>query len=222
MKKIIMIAALTVAGFGIANAQGYNRIGLSYNNTQYNWGGDADDDDENFKLNGFGIDYIHGFRVSRALPMYVELGANVNFNFGNVLNEEEGNYSAKVKMQDINLQVPVNYTYKFAIADFFSIAPYAGINFKLHLSSRTKAEYKEHGVKGETDWVDLFSKDDMDDDTWNRFQMGWQIGVNFQYTKFNVGFQYGTDFIPAYSYKEDGYKERLNTGNLKITLGYVF
>ncbi len=37
--------------------------------------------------------------------------------------------------------------------------------------------------------------------TWNRFQMGWQIGVGFQYKPFYLGVQYGTDFIHAYSHK---------------------
>ncbi len=60
----------------------------------------------------------------------------------------------------------------------------------------------------------------------NRFQMGWQIGVGFEYQKYYLGVQYGTDFIPAYSHKfeYDGAtsKPKVNSQALKISLGYTF
>ena len=82
----------------------------------------------------------------------------------------------------------------------------------------------------EGDWVSVFDSAedamDGDDNTWNRFQMGWHVGVGFQYKPIYLGVQYGTDFIPAYSHKYtyDGESEtyKINTGNLKVTLGYVF
>lgn len=61
----------------------YNRIGLSYNNTHYGFN-DAygkDHSENNFGLNGIGIDYIHGFSVSSSLPLYIETGLNLDFNF---------------------------------------------------------------------------------------------------------------------------------------------
>jgi hypothetical protein len=58
--------------------------------------------------------------------------------------------------------------------------------------------------------------------TWNRFQMGWHVGVGFQFTPFYLGFQYGTDFIPTYSYDLGDGTYRINNGNLKITAAFVF
>ncbi len=56
-------------------------------------------------------------------------------------------------------------------------------------------------------WCNLFSdsKENMGDKdlTWNRFQMGWHVGVGFQYKPFYLGVHYGTDFIPAYKHKFD-------------------
>ena len=223
MRKFFIFVVLAIAASGVANAEGYNRIGLSYNNTSYRFSGYKGASDHNFSVNGFGIDYAHGFGLSRSLPMFIEVGGNVNFNFGNMFEDKNGSDYEIDRIQDINLQVPVNYVYRFDISDYFSIAPYAGVNFKLHLMTRTRYEEKYQGEKETEEWNSLYDKDFMGEEgTWNRFQMGWQIGVNFQYSAFSLGVQYGTDFIPTFSYNEDGYKEKINNGNLKLTLGYNF
>lgn len=249
MKKYLTLTALAVIYSGVAKAQfageynlskhegdykGYNRIGLSYNNDSYGFNKDAKDwfdTEKGTSLNGFGIDYIHGFSISSSLPMFLEVGGNVNFNFGNLFSDEEEyrgvKYEYRTKMQSINLQVPVNYVYRFNVADDFSVAPYVGLNFKLNLIGKVKgveeAWEEDEYEKNEEDWVNLYSKDDMEDiDTWNRFQMGWHIGVGFQYSKMYLGVQYGTDFIPAFSMSEDGDKPKINTGSLKINLAYSF
>jgi hypothetical protein len=229
--KVFMLAgALAVSAS--AFAQDYNMVGLSYNNTSYGFN-DAygrGHKDLNYSTNGIGIDYIHGFSVSKSLPMFVELGGNINFNFHSETEEEDG-YKATAKFQNINLQVPVNFAWRFNIIDDFSIKPYVGINFKLNLVSQNKAEYENpDGEKEDSKWISCFDKGeeamDGSEYTWNRFQMGWQIGVGFQYKPFYLGVQYGTDFIHAYSHKfeEDGEKwtPRISNGNLKLVLAYSF
>ena len=147
--------------------------------------------------------------------MFVETGLGFNAGFGT---ESEGDY--KQKMQNMNFKVPVNYVYRFNVADGITIAPYAGINFKLNVATKLRDEYD--GQK--SDWVSVFDKDKMgsDDLTWNRFQMGWQVGVGFSYDKYYLGIQYGTDFIPAYSHKFDGGTPKVNSSNLNIAVGYTF
>lgn len=226
----------------------YNRIGISYNNTHYGFN-DAygkNHSDLNFGLNGIGIDYIHGFSVSSSLPLYIETGLNLDFNFGSKKGDKEEAagywFQDKRNYSDINMQVPVNVAWKFAAGEDFSIAPYLGLNFKVHFSSRFKDKidtnvpedilsqigYSKSDLEG--DWISVFDSAedamDGDDETWNRFQMGWHVGVGFQYKPIYLGVQYGTDFIPAYSHKYtyDGESEtyKVSTGNLKVTLGYVF
>lgn len=244
-KAIVLAGALAVAGTSMA--EDYNRIAISYDNTSYGYNKDLkadEDEDPSFSTNGVGINYIHGFSLSNTLPMYLEVGGNINFNFYS--KSEDFNFGEKVtvknQFQNINLQVPVNFVWKFSIIDEFSIAPYVGLNFKLNLSSRNRgyAEYESGWEDQEEEdeakqWTNLFS-DDKDkgvgskDLTWNRFQMGWHIGVNFQYTNWNLGVQYGTDFIPAYShtFKADDideikeWKPAIHTGNLKLSIGYTF
>ncbi|WP_289823237.1 outer membrane beta-barrel protein [Muribaculum intestinale] len=221
----------------------YNRISVSYNNTHFGFNKEAGGSDSDFGLNGFGLNYIHGFSVSSTLPMFVETGLNLNFGFGSDTGDkyDSGDYwlQAKNKKQFINLQVPVNFAYKFAIADGVSVSPYLGLNFKFNLVGRMKAEIDygydpneydlddflyEIGVDKvsdlEGDWLSVFSKDDMGskDATWNRFQMGWHIGAGLQYNAFYLGVEYGTDFIPAFKYE----KAKVNSSDLKISLGYCF
>lgn len=223
---------------------GYNRIGISYNNTHFGYNKDAGGSDDNFSTNGFGIDYIHGFSLTQSCPIFLEVGLNADFNFGST--SEEGDKVTVYdywmrskytqKQQFINLQVPVNFVYRVKATEDFTIAPYVGLNFKLNLTGkfRNDAEietnitsdmldqmgYDESDLKEEGDWVSVFDKDEMggSDYTWNRFQMGWHVGVGFQYKPFFLGIQYGTDFIPAFKYE----KAKINTGNLKISLAYCF
>lgn len=231
--KVFMLAgALAVSAS--AFAQDYNMVGLSYNNTSYGYN-DAygkEHKDNNFSTNGFGIDYIHGFSVSKSLPMFVEVGGNVNFNFYSETEKEDG-YKDTNKFQNINLQVPVNFAWRFNIIEEFSIKPYVGLNFKLNFVSKSKSIWEDpDGEKEETEWLNYFDKGEKhmesSDYTWNRFQMGWHIGVGFQYKPFYLGVQYGTDFIHAYSHKfkgEDGEKDitpRISNGNLKLVVAYSF
>lgn len=240
MKKLIIAItsiALSVSTLTAQENAGYNRIGLSYNNTHFGFDKFGDDlDIDGTSLNGIGIDYIHGFSLSRAIPIFLETGLNLNFNFGseNLESIREGNYWAKsnLSMQNINAQVPVNFVYRFNLANDLSIAPYLGLNFKLHFTEKIKTEITTNipdryliqaGIDPEElegEWTSLFDEDLMGGEkyTWNRFQMGWHIGVGFRYKPLYLGVQYGTDFISAYSYKDSS----VNTGNLKISLAYSF
>lgn len=242
IKSLMLAGAVCVAGS--AMAQDYNRVAISYDNTRYSAGGDmkelsmgVKDDQKSAATNGFGLNYIHGFSLSNSLPMFLEVGGNINFNFYGD-SEKEDEYEYKYQFQNINLQIPVNFTWRFNVVEDFTIAPYAGINFKFNFMQRQRgwSEYPDQDQKDldeDKKWTNLMSdKEDggmgSKDYTWNMFQMGWQVGVNFQYSNWVLGVQYGTDFIPAYSHTikgeegEKDYKARINTGNLKLSVGYCF
>lgn len=233
MKKLISAIA-AVAICASAMAQDYNRVGISYNNDHYGFNKEIKDGDyDGFSLNGVGIDYRHGFQLGEK-PMFIETGASFNFNFGSLSEKDEyGKYTTNY--QNMNLLVPVNFVYRFNITEDFSIAPYAGINFKINMVGKDKSKFEdledsEYNWEAEN-WTNWYSKDEEkgmggEDYTWNRFQMGWQIGVGFQYKPFYLGIQYGTDFIPAYSHKfeydGESYKPRVNVGSLRVSLAYCF
>lgn len=227
MKKVLFAAALLVVGVSVASAEGYNRVAVSYDHTNLNFNKEASwwsDKSETAGLNGFGLNYIHGFGVAE--NMFVETGANVDFLFGNKSEKDEGD-KYETKFQNINLQVPVNYVYRFNIADGVSIDPYVGLNFKLHFTGKYKEEDTIDGEKEAGKWVNVFDDGEGDDAigkdrTWNRFQMGWHVGVGCNYDKYYLGVQVGTDFIPAYSHDFEGVKPKINTLDVKVSLGYTF
>ena len=254
INALMLAGALCVASS--AMAQDYNRVAISYDNTRYSAGGDDEYIEMGVKAkqksvstNGFGLNYIHGFSLSSSLPMFLEVGGNINFNFfgdsekKEKEDEDEYEYKRQIQFQfqNINLQIPVNFTWRFNVVEDFTIAPYAGINFKFNFMQRQRYYWSEYPDQDQKDldedkkWTNLMSdKEDggvgSKDLTWNMFQMGWQVGVNFQYSNWVLGVQYGTDFIPAYSHKFSAeewwegkeYKSRVNTGNLKLSVGYCF
>lgn len=204
------------SGSSSADTESYNRISLSYDNTHLGCNKYLEflDDEDAISLNGIGLEYTHGFSISQRLPMFIEAGIKAQFGAGSLDDDDDGT----LKFQQFSFSVPVNYTYKFAIGDGMSIAPYLGVNFKVHAMARKKYEYDDDIE--ERDWNNIFSKDDMvsKDNTWNRFQMGWQLGIGLNVKAFYIGLQYGTDFIAAYKYK----KAVVNTGNFAFKVGYNF
>lgn len=253
LNKIVAVAAaltLTMPAFAQFSNGGksssssdlcksYNRIGVSYTNTGLSANkhyGDFIGDEDHISLNGFAVEYIHGFSLSKTLPMFIETGVKANFGFGSVEGDSEKEYgismTPKLQMQDIYLAVPINYAYKFGIGDKVAITPYVGLNLKLHLMSRFRSKIDVSGVDLDDldideddltgDWVNIFSDDEDNmgdkDATWNRFQLGWHIGVGANFKSFYLGINYGTDFIKAFKYKKAG----VNSGNLAVTLGYCF
>lgn len=257
MKKLsaLMLAGVTLLTAATANAEDYNRVAISYDNIHFGMNKEMkadffDDATGGFSTNGVGLNYIHGFSISSSLPMFIETGLNFNFGFGSTKldsEKEDLGYNgywisgeSKMKSQNINFQVPVNFVYKFKITDDVTISPYIGLNFKLNLVSKYKNEIKydtnipadlleQAGVDLENesgDWINVYSSDEKHmgdkDLTWNRFQMGWHLGVGVQYKPFYLGVQFGTDFIPAYKKDIEKQTYKVSTSNLKISLGYCF
>lgn len=240
--KLLGVAIAAIIGIGSASAQDYNRIGISYNNNHFGFNrwlkyGAFDGLVDGISLNGAGFSYIHGFSLSQSAPIFIETGASLNFGAGSwdsgtiYMEDYETGYlskgSIKLKARNFNLQVPVNFVYRFAATDDFKISPFAGLNFKLNIMTGLKAEASAGGYSVDTDWYDLFNGDDMeeafgDDATGNRFQMGWHVGVGFQYKPAYLSVSYGTDFIAAYSHRFYGKAAKISTGNLTVTLGYTF
>lgn len=272
--KVLALACTIVMSAGSASAQfttgggkskasaaaaeigDYNQFGISYVNEKFSYDFPKGSETEDISANGFALKYIHGFSVSKSLPMYVETGLNVNFNFASTeLGEDPYTYTQK--FQNAALAIPINFAYKFNINENVAIKPFLGLNVKLNLLGRTKMEFDDEDDNdgdydydfdydddydyyyssreyvdddfdygyGNSDsdkpkWSSLYSKKDMGgkNSVWNRFQLGWHVGVDFQFNKFFLGVNYGTDFIKAFSYK----KYKVNSSTLNVSLGVCF
>lgn len=112
------------------------------------------------------------------------------------------NYNSSNGFSLLSLAIPVNYSYWFNVSDNISIAPYTGINFKINMYGSNDF-FKAEGTK--------------------RFQMGWQIGVGANISKFYVGLQYGIDFLPLQKADYGKYGSySLNTSSITVNVGYNF
>jgi len=183
MKQLKLIIAAVILCIAIpATAQNYSRVQVGYNATFLDVkGGDGE------TLNGFTAQYTYGIGFQEA--MAVEIGGQLGYGSCKIADET---------FKLFTIAIPVNYAYKFNLSDNFALAPYAGLNFKVHAMGKYAGQ-------------DIFKKETLDA---NRFQMGWQVGVAAHFSKFYVAAQYGTDFIKL--------AEGLNTSALGVSVGYTF
>lgn len=198
--------ASTGSGSVTRDTNPYDRLSISY---QYDMNkyDKKDVDDQN--MNGFAIDYIHGFSISRTYPLFIETGIGLNTGFYS--NDDNDNFTTKITALSVN--VPVNIAYKFNINTDFSIHPYLGLNCKVNVLAKGKQQYDNSDRKD--DEYDCFDKKDMGKDgQWKRFQLGWHIGAGINYKAFYAGLSYGTDFMEL--------AKKLNTSTFKVSIGYNF
>lgn len=207
-KYLLLLAfiGLTTSVFGQDVMSGYNRIYVGYTGIKTHF--DFDDAD-NLSYPGFSIGYLRGINLTQKLPLYLEVGGALQFNRYSESETEYG-YTFDYKETLLGLNIPVSLVYRFNITDDFAISPDFGFNFRLNLMGKGKEEYD-----GESEDWNLFSKDDMGEDgTYNRFQVGWHIGVGFDYKALHLGVDWGTDF------NEIAEKTKLRT--TYVTLGWNF
>lgn len=170
--------------------------------------------------------------------MFIEAGASLGFNNGSYTMEGyDVDFSQKIpsvsvdsrtklSYRNFNLEIPVFYLYRFQTSRRFSIAPYAGINFKIHLATTNKEAWE--GMNGndydsdEYDWESVYDKE-LYGDAWKRFQFGLGLGVRIALdNKWTLSTQYVHDLNPAAHETEDLADIKLYTGTFKLALGYKF
>lgn len=203
----------------------YNSIGTSYSLSSFNDRYDDDDygDEDNSglseKLNAFSIGYNRTINLTPSAPLYLEIGAALQYAF---YSDEVGQeVTLKYTGNMLTAKVPVSLLYHVAIPNSdFAIEPFAGIDFKYNIIGTAKREvtYKYYGeTKKDEDKLDnIFDKKDCDGHQANRFQAGWHVGANFVYKKAFIGISYGQDFSKFH----DDIDLKFNT--LSATLGCRF
>ena len=218
---------------------GWNTVYLQYGLLGFS--GDNSEDLDG--INGFTLGYNRAIGISKQLPLYLEVGGTLTYATGTVYeygyedvnNNSDFNstvtHNEKTKMTLMYVKVPITLTYNYQISDSkFFIAPYIGVTGRYIFSGEQKETTTETDVtkwssayggstdtdysSDETKW-NLYDEEDMgEDNTWTRFQFGWQIGVNLKYKNLLVGISYGSDFSEI--------ADDLKTNNLSFSLGYCF
>lgn len=203
-----------------ANADGWSTFWLEYNPSKFKY--DVKNaDDQSFT--GLSVGYSQAFNVLPGKPLFLEAGLGLQYSFYSESGDSDDDYyydydsDTEVKFSMFSVKVPVNLLYKFDIPNSsVALMPYAGINLRYNLSAKVKATYDD-GYYEESEEADLFDKKDMGSDkaTWNRFQLGWNIGVKARFgSSFLVGLAYGNDFSEI--------AKKTKIGTTTISVGYVF
>lgn len=208
----------------------YNSIGTSYSlsslNDEKEDYGDMiqkmiDDSGLSEKLNAFSIGYNRAINLTPSAPLYLEIGAALQYAFYSDEVDLNDYYETKFTGSMLTAKIPVSLLYHVAIPNSdFAIEPFAGIDFKYNIIGTVKSEetYKNYGEtkKDEKKIDNIFDKKDCKGHPANRFQAGWHVGANFVYKKAFIGISYGQDFSKFH----DDIDLKFNT--LSATLGCRF
>lgn len=199
------------SGSNSSDTEGWQGLRVSYHPMSM-----MPDGGDNVGLTGFSAGYVKGFSLSQNVPIFIEAGANILWISKDLSDDIDFDFDedidASAKMNIFSLDIPVNFGYKYAVNEKFSIYPYIGVNFRINAIGKIKLEAEYDGDSA-SESLDLFSKDDMGE-AWKRFQAGWQIGVAFNINKFTIAGSYGQDFTEI--------SKKVKLSMPSITLGYNF
>jgi len=230
--QIVESSAKTIKVEAAKPKSGYNRIMFNYsplftsikfNETK------LEGDGAGKTLQGGSISYTRGISVSKRLPMFVEVGIGAQFNSGNVIDGYTTDYDRlKLGLTLVRANIPVAFTYRFGFGQNkrIKISPFTGFNFGINIVTDDDKKYN----------YDILNYYNYKDDNYNHFQMGWLIGANFTFNRFNLQVAYTLDFMPLYkqdaSTKYTGFGEyaviytipeiKANSGTLTVGVGFEF
>lgn len=245
---LIMVAATASAQFAngskkgssaAVNTDSYQRFYVSYNpltiKPDYK-------NAKNTTLSGVTFGFTKGISVSKSLPLFVEVGARLNFAFKSEDGYGAGDFDWDDEDWDDDWYTnrPKDYPYDYDYDDeeeegaktkytYMGVVVPVNLAYKWSFASAPVSITPFVGVtfkgniisKSKTEVGDYESKaDNFDkkdvgkDRQWKRFQAGWQVGVGVDYKQLYVGFHYGSDFNEVC--------KKVNTSNWGISLGYNF
>lgn len=142
---------------------------------------------------------------------------------------DDDDIEIETKYKYMSIAVPVSLSYKIQIPNSeVSISPFIGITLKYNIAAKSKTKKKfgddEYGdyedywdyedYDNKENETDYFDKKDVGNNTWKRFQAGWQIGAGVNYKALYLGIHYGGDFGEIC--------KKTTTSNWGISLGYNF
>lgn len=185
----------------------YNSIGTSYSLSSFNdrnedYGDEyqkaIDNSGLSDKLNAFSIGYNRAINLTPSTPLYLEVGAALQYAFYSDEATEKDHYeevTLKYTANMLTAKVPVSLLYHIDIPNSdFAIEPFVGIDFKYNILGSAKQNYDDDVYEETTKINNIFDKKKCDGHQANRFQAGWHVGANFVYKKAFIGISYGQDF----------------------------
>lgn len=237
MKKILSLVVVALLACA-AHAEGYNRITLGYQSLDFHSNSDINSVASHGTVDGAKIGYTHGFGLCGEKPLFLEVGADFNFNTSlsevTFLSSPLTGIKFDSRSTTCGITIPVSLGYKFSFNNKMWIEPYAGVNLKVNIMGKTKNDYSDASGLQDADmnWFNVadMSRDDVagtgDDKTYynymgeaacKRAQFGGQFGVNVGYKRVNLNVAYQ---LHTPIQKIDDFK--VSTRALTVGVGYNF
>lgn len=151
------------------DSHAFSTLYLEYNPTTMHASYKGHTDNTSYQGLSLGYSYFTPFYGN----LGVDFGAKLQYFFRN---ETKG--ASKYKSNMFSVTIPVDLAYDWRVTEGFAVYPYAGLYARVNITANGSEEIDGKKVAD----YNAFDKDDMGDDTWNRFQFGWQAGVNFRFT----------------------------------------
>lgn len=134
MKKaiiLLVLVMLTLVGSQAQDLNHSNRVALGYDLELNNY----ISPDVNVG-NGLTLEYVHSFSVSKRLPLYIDFGPKLGWNYiGNVDYRAEGSgyFVDADHYNNYTLRLPVSAAYRIGLPAV-SLVPYAGVHLGMMLT----------------------------------------------------------------------------------------
>lgn len=172
---------------------GWSTFGIEYLPSKFSGDGDSE------SFSGVALNYTNAISLTQSVPLFLEWGLGGQYSF---YSEDD------FKIHYASVKVPLNLIYDYQIpGTSINLDPYVGLKARFNVWGEAKEEYY-----GESESWNLFASDEGD---WNRFQIGWNIGVKARFNNsFFVGIGYGSDFSEI--------ANDLKVNEVSISLGLVF
>jgi opacity protein-like surface antigen len=169
----------------VADTDNYSRLELGYSPISI----------EKLDLTGVSVGWTKGINLTKSLPLFLEVGANVMYGFDKE-NMKEYDEDITTKTSLLSINVPVTVAWKFSFAESFSLIPHVGLNLRGNILGKSTTEYEYYDDWEEeyyTEEVDLFGSNE-DVGKGKRVNVGATVGFAANFKKFTVGLGYTFDF----------------------------
>lgn len=182
----------------VSSLAGWQSFYVQYNASEFHWSSDGHS--ENTSMSGVSLGWNQAMPIAGDTPLFFQYGAALRYGW-----HSEEMLREDMKQSMLDVKIPLNLVYSIPVSGSVSIDPFAGL-------------YARGIILAKAKWGDdsfsYFSEDDMGDDTWNRFTMGAQLGLNVRFSDYYAGVSYGMDFLKV--------TDDTTIRGFDITLGVTF
>lgn len=152
------------------------------------------------------LGYQQGISVTKKIPIFVELGANI------AVTHEKGWDGGDVKHTFLNAAVPLGASYRFSFNNGISLLPSFGTSYKFNFYARSKYE-NEDGTSYKIKWI----RKEPEGHNARVFEFGLYVGATFNYKMLHVHYIVQPDVS---SFIKEDYKVKTVTQQLGVGVNF--